>query len=263
MRGMDCMEEQLATYSLTVAYNGAPFAGFARQPGQLTVQGELERALSTLVGHPVEVVCAGRTDAGVHARAQVVSFDVQAGAFEGRSADAVLRSVNALTHDGISVRAFEQRAAGFSARFDATMRENRYFIYNQVAPPVFSEAFAWHVKQPLSVPDMCEAAEYLVGEHDFKSFCLACSAEGKRTFRYVDSVTFHACEEFGEPLLYVKVRGNAFLHSMVRAMVGTLVAVGRGLRPPAWVESVLQARQRSAAGENAPAHGLVLWSVEY
>ncbi len=259
-RGMD--EERL-TYSLTLAYDGAPFAGFARQPGQLTVQGEVERALSTLFRRPVEVTCAGRTDAGVHARAQVVSFDVLSPEMAGRKPAPFLRSLNALTHDGISVRSLDERAPGFSARFDAKMREYRYFIFNHECPPIFTDAFAWHVKKPLDVAVMEEGAAHLIGEHDFKSFCLAASAEGRRTFRYVDEISFHECQEFGEELLFVKVRGNAFLHSMVRAMVGTLVNVGKGTKPASWVAEALQARNRSAAGENAPAKGLVLWDVEY
>lgn len=251
------------TYSLTLAYNGAPFAGFARQPGQLTVQGEVEEALSMLLRREVEITCAGRTDAGVHARAQVVSFNAPVQEMEARKPDAFLRSMNALTHDAISFRSLDERPHGFSARFDAKMREYRYFIFNHEYPPMFTKAFAWHVKKPLDVDAMRVAAQNLVGEHDFKSFCLAASAEGRRTFRYVDEVSFHACQEFGEDLLYVKVRGNAFLHSMVRAMVGTLVAVGKGQRDPEWIKEVLSARRRSAAGENAPAHGLALWEVEY
>ena len=251
------------TYSLTLAYNGAPFAGFARQPGQLTVQGETERALSTVLRRPVEVTCAGRTDAGVHARAQVVSFDVAPDEMASRKPEVFLRSMNALTHDGISFRSLEERQPGFSARFDAKMREYRYFIFNHEFPPMFTDAFAWHVKKPLNVAAMEEGARFLIGEHDFKSFCMAASAEGRRTFRYVDEISFHQCAEFDERLIYIKVRGNAFLHSMVRAIVGTLVNVGKGTKPPSWVQEALAARRRSAAGENAPAKGLVLWDVEY
>ena len=252
------------TYSLNVAYNGTPFCGFARQPGQPTIQGELEHALELVFRTPIETVCAGRTDAGVHARGQVVSFDLPVGAEDGnRSRQSILKSLNALTADGIVITDMKHLPQGFSARFDAKMREYRYFIYNNEFPPIFSEDFSWHVKKRLDVDAMESAAEFLIGEHDFKSFCMAASAEGKRTFRYVDEVSFHRCVEFGEDLIYVKVRGNAFLHSMVRAMVGTLVAVGRGLRKPEWVQDVLAARSRAAAGENAPAKGLVLWNVEY
>ena len=254
---------ETCTYSLKVAYDGAPFCGFARQPGQLTIQGELEHALGLVLRMPIETTCAGRTDAGVHAKEQVVSFDVPEGLMGERSERSFLKSLNALTADGIVVYEVERREPGFSARFDAKMREYRYFIHNEPFPPIFSEAFCWHVKKPLDVDAMQRGAEFLIGEHDFKSFCMAASAEGRRTYRYVDEISFHRCEEFGERLLYVKVRGNAFLHSMVRAIAGTLVAVGKGQRSPEWIEKVLEARSRTAAGENAPAKGLVLWSVEY
>ena len=257
------MDREQLTYSLTLSYDGAPFAGFARQPGRLTVQGDVESALGTLFRRPIEVICAGRTDAGVHARSQVVSFDVRPEEMAGRKPAPFLRSLNALTHDGISVRSVDERTPGFSARFDAKIREYRYFIFNREYPHIFTDAFAWHVKKPLDVDAMRAGAAHLIGEHDFKSFCLAASAEGRRTFRYVDEISFHECCAFGEDLLFVKVRGNAFLHSMVRAMVGTLVNVGKGTKPAGWVAEALRARNRSAAGENAPAKGLVLWDVEY
>lgn len=249
--------------ALTVAYNGAPFAGFARQPGQLTVQGSLEEALALVFRRPVETVCAGRTDSGVHARGQVVSFEVDASELEGRSERRLLRSLNALTHEDIAVRALERRDLGFSARFSATLREYRYFICVDEAAPLFMKHFCWHVPKGLDVEAMREAATHLVGEHDFKSFCLAASAEGKSTMRRVFDIAVEPDEQWGERLVVVTVTGNAFLHSMVRTIVGTLVTVGLGRRKPAWVREVLEARNRSAAGENAPAQGLVFWRVSY
>lgn len=253
------------TYSIKVAYNGEPFCGFARQPGQLTVQGEIERALELVFKIPVDTVCAGRTDSGVHARGQVVSFDIPAEAIEGRSGNSIVRSLNALTADGIVVSELQQRTPGFSARFDANMREYRYFIHAASVPPIFMDAFAWHIstRDGLDVDAMRAGAEHLIGEHDFKSFCMAASAEGKRTFRNVSKIDFFEESVMGEQVLVVQIEGNAFLHSMVRAIVGTLVAVGRQKRPPEWVADVLAARNRRAAGENAPAKGLVLWDVRY
>lgn len=253
------------TYSIKVAYNGAPFCGFAKQPGQLTVQGELEHALALIFRMPVETVCAGRTDSGVHARGQVVSFVIPEEAMEGRTDRSVLRSLNALTADGIVVSEFREREDGFSARFDAQMREYRYFIYPHTIPPIFMEAFSWHVstESGLDVEAMREGARYLIGEHDFKSFCMAASAEGRRTFRNVSKIEFFEEEVMDERMLVVRIEGNAFLHSMVRAIVGTLVAVGKGQREPQWVANVLEACDRKAAGENAPAKGLVLWDVRY
>ena len=255
--------QNFETLSLTVAYNGKPFSGFARQPGQLTVQGELEHALGLLFRRDVETTCAGRTDAGVHARGQVVSFDIAPDELRDRTFASLMRSLNALTHDGVVVRDIARRERGFSARFDATEREYRYFICTDATPPIFLRDFSWHIPKPLDVGAMHEGARYLIGEHDFKSFCLAASAVGKPTCRNVHDISL-ACEEImGEHALVVTVCGNAFLHSMVRTIIGTLVMVGRGQRTPDWVADVLAACDRCAAGENAPAEGLVFWNVSY
>ena len=258
------MEEALHTVALTVAYDGAPFSGFARQPGQLTVQGSLEQALRVLLHRDVETVCAGRTDAGVHARGQVVSFDVTADELASRTSRSLKRSLNALVDDRVAVSQALLAPQGFSARFDAVEREYRYHIFTGDWRPVLIAQRVWHVPKPLDVDAMREGARYLVGEHDFKSFCMAASAEGKPTCRNVTSVSIGNVTMMGEEeAIAIRVRGNAFLHSMVRTMVGTLVAVGRGQHDPAWVQSVLQARDRRAAGENAPAQGLVFWRVRY
>ena len=251
------------TLSLTVSYNGAPFSGFARQPGQLTVQGELEQALSLVFRRPMGVVCSGRTDAGVHALGQVVSFDVANDELEGRNLYSLRRSLNALTHEDITVREVEERQPGFSARFDAQWREYHYHVCLDEVPPLFMRDFSWYVHGQLDIDAMREAAAHLVGEHDFKSFCMAASAVGKPTCRNVHEISLSREMIMGEGILTIKVVGNAFLHSMVRTIVGTLVMVGRGQRKPEWVREVLEARNRTAAGENAPAAGLVFWRVQY
>ncbi len=251
------------TLSLTVSYKGAPFSGFARQPGQLTVQGELEQALSLVFRRPMEVVCSGRTDAGVHALGQVVSFDVANDELEGRNLYSLRRSLNALTHEDITVREVEERQPGFSARFDAQWREYHYHVCLDEVPPLFMRDFSWYVHGQLDIDAMREAAAHLVGEHDFKSFCMAASAVGKPTCRNVHEISLSREMIMGEGILTIKVVGNAFLHSMVRTIVGTLVMVGRGQRKPEWVREVLEARNRTAAGENAPAAGLVFWRVQY
>ncbi len=260
-RAAACEREQ--TLSCTVAYDGAPFAGFAKQPGQLTVQGELEGALALLFRRPVDVVCAGRTDAGVHARGQVVSFEVDGDELRGRSLHNLRRSLNALTREGIVVRSVDERPRGFSARFDAQGRESRYFLATGDTPPVFTDRTSWYVGPNLDIAAMERGAAHLIGEHDFKSFCMAASAVGKPTCRHVSEISIAAEEILGEPHRVITVRGNAFLHSMVRTIVGTLVMVGRGQRDPGWVAEVLAARDRQAAGENAPARGLIFWSVAY
>lgn len=245
---------------LTVAYDGADFAGFARQPRQRTVQGELEQALSIWLKRPVEIVGAGRTDAGVHALGQVVSCPCGDPRVDDR---ALLRSLNALAGDGIAVREVRRARAGFSARFDAVSREYRYRIVASPVVPLFLRHVTWWMPRTLDVDAMRDGAAYLLGEHDFRSFCVTESAEGKRTVRKIDLIEMAEEEHLGERCLTVRVIGNAFLHSMVRVIVGTLVEVGTGRREPGWVGEALSACERSAAGPTAPAHGLTLWSVEY
>ena len=267
------MEDSRETLSLSMAYNGALFNGFARQPDQLTVQGNLEDALEVLLHRPVETTCAGRTDAGVHARGQVVSFDIETSELDqlrrypdGNSDpefSRLRRSLNAITHEDIRITDVQLRKPGFSARFDAKAREYRYFIANTPQPALFMRNFSWHVAHPLDVSAMQRASACLIGEHDFKSFCRASSAEGKPTCRNVMEVAIGTEQVLAEELLVVKVVGSSFLHSMVRTLVGSLVMVGKGLRAESWMAEVLAACDRTAAGETAPAQGLVFWDVRY
>ncbi|HSK47549.1 MAG TPA: tRNA pseudouridine(38-40) synthase TruA [Coriobacteriia bacterium] len=246
--------------ALTVAYDGAQFAGFARQPGLDTVQGRLETALGTLLRRDVETTGAGRTDSGVHALGQVVSF--HPGVELGDEAR-LRRSLNALTGDGIVIKRVRKAHQGFSARFDAVEREYRYRIVAGRVPPLFLSHYAWHVPSELDVSAMQTCAALLVGEHDFRSFCVTESAVGQRTVRRVEAIDFAEEEHLGEECLTVRVVGNAFLHSMVRVIVGTLVEVGAGRRDCDWVGEVLAARSRDAAGQTAPARGLTFWRVRY
>ena len=258
------MEGALHTVALTVSYDGTPFCGFARQPGQLTVQGSIETALRTLYRREVETVCAGRTDAGVHARGQVVSFDLSDDEFASRTARSLKRSLNALVDDRIAISAVQEAPSGFSARFDAVERVYRYFIFTGDYRPVLLADRVWHLPKRLDVDAMRAGAAHLIGEHDFKSFCMAVSAEGKPTCRNVSAIDIDCVTAAGEDdMIAIRVVGNAFLHSMVRTIVGTLALVGRGQRPPEWVAEVLAARDRRAAGENAPAAGLYFWQVNY
>ncbi len=252
-----------AVIAMRVTYRGEPFCGFAKQPGQLTVQGSLEEALAKVFRHPVETVCAGRTDSGVHARGQWVSFSLSAKEWNERSDYKVLKSLNALTHEDISVCEIMRKDLDFNARFSARSREYRYFICTDKPAPLLMRDFSWHLGKELDLEAMRKAASYLIGEHDFRSFCMAASAEGKTTNRNVVSIDIDEIEMWGESLVVITVVGNAFLHSMVRTIVGTLVLVGRGKREPEWVAEVLAACDRCAAGENAPAQGLVFWQVNY
>ena len=250
------------TLVVRLGYRGAGFAGFAEQPGQRTVAGELRLALQTVLRRPVELTCAGRTDAGVHALAQYVSLPVDAEEL-ALPADRLTRSLVALTPDDISLRALYRAPVGFSARFDAQARTYRYRIAAGEARPVLAWDHAWWYRGALDVAAMHEAAQVLVGEHDFKSFCKAASAEGRPTCRCLERVEVARVEEAGEELVAIDVTGNAFLHNMVRTIAGTLVEVGRGHRDPAWVGQVLAARDRTAAGPCAPAQGLTFVGVRY
>lgn len=254
--------EGAGTLVLRLGYRGAGFSGFAEQPGRRTVAGELRRALETTLGREVGLACAGRTDAGVHALSQHVSLPVTEGELSldgGR----LMRSLVALTPDDLAVQGVYRASVGFSARFDAVARRYRYRVCASEARPVLAWDHAWWYQGWLDVGAMDAAAACLVGEHDFRSFCKATSAEGRPTCRNVISVAVSRVQEAGEDLVAVDVCGNAFLHNMVRTMVGTLVEVGRGHRDPSWVAEVLAACDRRAAGPCAPAVGLTLVGVDY
>lgn len=253
------------TIAIGASYLGAPFCGFARQEGLTTVQGEVEDALRVVFRREVPTVCAGRTDAGVHARGQVMSADLSDEELDDRSMRSLARSLDALTDDAICVRKVVEVPYGFSARFDADWREYRYRLAYGSREPLFSRDFTWWLPScgELDVDSMREAADILVGEHDFKSFCVAASAVGKSTVREILGIDIYEESILGEEGLVVRVVGTAFLHSMVRTIVGTLVEVGCGRREPVWVSEVLEAGDRRAAGPNAPAHGLVFWHVRY
>lgn len=254
------------TTVLTLAYDGAPFAGFAKQEGQPTVQGLLEDSLATALRRPVDIVCAGRTDAGVHALGQVVSFP---SAVSDPPPAELLRSLNALAAPSVAIHEVRDAPEGFSARHDAVAREYRYRLVPGSVPPVFLAKTAWWVKGRLDLGAMREAGEALLGEHDFASFCVAETAQrvqaapGMGTVRSIELLEVSTACDLGEHHAVIRVVGRAFLHSMVRVIAGTLVDVGRGKRPPAWVGDALAARDRGAAGQTAPAHGLTLWHVTY
>lgn len=256
---------------LKVAYDGTDFSGFAAQSPQQhvrTVAGELERALKIVLRRPCDLVCAGRTDAGVHALGQYVSVPLTQIETEQLANDGpqrMLNSLNALLPKDISIREMLRAPLGFSARFDAQARHYRYRIICGSSRPIFTARWVWWIRQsqPLNIEAMQQAANYLIGEHDFITFCKAISAVGKPTHRYLERVDFCWEEQLGERQLVMDIVGNAFLHNMVRAIMGTLVEVGRDKRSPQWVDQALRARDRTAAGPTAPASGLTFWDVRY
>lgn len=251
-----------ATLVVCLGYRGAGFSGFAEQEGQRTVAGELRRALETVLRRDVEMTCAGRTDAGVHALGQYVSVPVAASELSLDS-NRLQRALTALAPEDISIRGVYRAQAGFSARFDAVGRDYRYRIAPGPVRPALAFDYTWWFAGSLDVGSMAKAAQALVGEHDFRSFAKASSVAGKRTWRCLESVDVREYEEVGEALVVVDVSGNAFLHNMVRTIVGSLVEVGRGRRDPSWVGEVLAARDRRAAGQCAPARGLTFVRARY
>jgi tRNA pseudouridine38-40 synthase len=243
----------MTTYRLDLSYDGSGYRGFARQDGQRTVQGELESALTTILGEAVTTVAAGRTDAGVHARQQVLSFDLAGEA----DVDSTLRRLNGLVGPEVVANRLEAAADGFSARFSAKWRRYRYFVDPTSSPDPLLRAWVWHWGRPLDVTAMEQAAADMVGEHDFTSFCRA--ASGRSSVRTV----LEAGWTNEGRLLVFDVKAAAFCHQMVRSMVGFCVAAGTGKVDPDSLEEVLAARDRNAAPEIAPPHGLILWEVGY
>ena len=251
-----------ATLVFRVAYDGSSYSGFAEQPGQTTVAGELRRAIETLLRRPIDLTCAGRTDAGVHAVAQYISVPV-ADTELALTRRRWLRAMDALLGKDIAINEVYKARKGFSARFDARSRTYTYRIADRDARPVLSRGAVWWHRYPLDVDAMAAACPALLGEQDFKSFCKVASAVGKPTCRFVREVSFASERQLGEELIAFTITGNAFLHSMVRTIVGSLVEVGSGRRDEEWLAQALAACDRLAAGPTAPPQGLCFMNVEY
>jgi tRNA pseudouridine38-40 synthase len=241
---------------LVVAYDGTGFHGFALQPGLTTVGGALAGALERHLRHTVELTCAGRTDAGVHAWGQVVSFDARADVDPA----GLQRSVNRALRPRVVVRAAEIAAEGFDARRGATGRRYRYTVRNHPVADPFTAGTAWHVERPLDLGAMRLACDPLYGEHDFSSFCRRPPVEGASLVRVVRDARW---VDLGDGMLRFDIEASSFCQQMVRSVVGTLVEVGLGKRRAGEMTAVLRARSRVAAGQPAPPHGLCLWEVYY
>ncbi|MYH72856.1 MAG: tRNA pseudouridine(38-40) synthase TruA [Acidimicrobiia bacterium] len=243
----------------TVAYDGGSYHGFAVNMGVRTIGGDLTEALTKCLRQSIELTCAGRTDTGVHAWGQIVSFDAP----EDADLLRVRTAVNRMLGPTIVVRALEAAPEGFDARFDATSRAYRYTILNRDVPDPFLAATAWHYPYPLDVDKMNAAAAAVVGEHDFASFCRrqhAADGTEKSRVRVVNRAGWHSDDP---NLLCFEIEASSFCHQMVRSITGALVEIGAGRRPPEAMAAILAARDRSAVGNLAPPHGLCLWSVSY
>lgn len=245
---------------LTLAYDGTGLVGWQRQPSGTSVQALLEEAFLPLEAGGVVVAGAGRTDAGVHALGQVASVCLP----RAMAPDAVVRALNMRLP--AAVRVLDARIVGpdFHARFSAVAKTYRYRIWNGPVVSPFERPYVWHVAHPpLDVAAMDDAAHRLVGHHDFAAFQGAGSDATTSERTIFSSRVCASAQREGEAIVTYEVRGDGFLRHMVRAIVGTLVEVGRGRRPATWMDEVLAAKQRAAAARTAPPAGLFLVAVEY
>jgi tRNA pseudouridine38-40 synthase len=240
---------------LTLAYDGSAYRGFQVQPNGTTIQSVMEEALGRLLQEPVRLRAAGRTDAGVHAREQVVDFS-DAG---NRPPETILRGGNALLPPDIRILSAEAVPETFDARRDAKEKEYRYFLHlHPVASPFFSR-FAYHIEKPLDLHAVREGLSHIVGEHDFSSF----RGQGCTAKTTVRTIYRAELDRLHPSLAFIAISGSGFLRHMVRNLAGTLIDVGRGKYPPERVRELLSLSNRSEAGPTAPARGLFLWKVTY
>jgi tRNA pseudouridine38-40 synthase len=249
---------------LTVAYDGAGFHGFAEASAVPTVMGALRETIERVVRQPVELVGAGRTDAGVHGWGQVVSGDLPADI----DLDDLRRRVSRMLGPAVVIRDASWAEDDFHARFSAQWRHYRYDVLNTPTANPFLAATTWHVPQPLHLWAMNLGCDPLIGEHDFSSFCRRPKVADDQhppsmTRRVLRAGWTEVTSDRGDPLLRFEIRANAFCHQMVRSIVGTLVDVGLGRRSAGDMRSILVRRDRTAAGQVAPPHGLCLWEVGY
>jgi tRNA pseudouridine38-40 synthase len=242
--------------ALGIEYDGSAFSGWQSQlnPHLQTVQENLEQALSCVADHPVTVLCAGRTDAGVHASGQVVHFDTLA----TRPLKAWVHGTNSNLPARVVVRWAKEVPGDFHARFSATSRRYRYLISNTAVRPAMYTQFVTHHHQPLDAEAMHAAGQYLLGENDFSSF-RAAGCQSRTAMRHVTEVRVRRSEE----LVIVDIEANAFLLHMVRNIVGTLFEIGEGRKPPQWAGDLLGLRDRTQAAPTAPPNGLSLVGVRY
>jgi len=245
----------------TVAYDGTAYAGFQRQPGLPTVQGALEDAVSTVTGQPTRIIGAGRTDAGVHARGQVISF-VSATTLPLAT---LQRALNATLPRDIVVSEVEDVAQDFDARFSARSRAYEYVVYNAPAPSPFWRLYSHYVAEALDVQRMGEALIHLLGRHDFAAFGspMEHTRNGAMVRGGTERTLLTARCWMAQPFVYFYVEADAFLRHMVRQVVGTVLKVGRGRLAPVDVLTILRSRRVGAAGPAAPAQGLYLVKVSY
>lgn len=240
--------------ALGIEYDGSGFFGWQSQPDGRTVQDALQIALSQIAAESITVIAAGRTDTGVHALEQVIHFDTQA----KRPLTAWVRGANALLPPAVSVLWAHEVDDEFHARFSAQARSYRYFLFCRPVRSALQYGKVGWFHQPLDVEKMREAAQYLLGEHDFSAF-RASECQAKSAVKNMTSITI----QHQDGMISLDLTANAFLHHMVRNIVGCLVYVGKGKHPPQWVRQVLEARDRSFAAPTFAPDGLYLRLIKY
>ena len=241
-------------YAACIEYDGTPYFGWQRLSHGPSVQAEVEKSLSKVANHVVELVCAGRTDSGVHGIGQIVHFESEA----IRDQKAWKMGCNTNLPDDISMRWIQTVDDKFHARFSAKSRRYRYIILNQITrPAIIYNKVCWH-KDQLDADLMHQAAQLLLGENDFSSF-RASGCQAKHAMRELQSISVSREGQY----IYVDIVANAFLHHMVRNIVGSLFEVGKQAKPIEWFTELLEVKDRNQAGITAPACGLYFVSVEY
>ena len=242
-------------YKLKISYDGTRYYGWEHQPDRETIQGKLETVLTRMCDDKfVDVIGAGRTDAGVHARAMVANARMDT----GMSCEEILTYMNRYLPDDIAVLEVREASERFHARYKAVGKTYRYTCFDGPVKPVFDRKYYTAVDTVLDVEKMQQGAMYLEGEHDYKSFC-GNSRMKKSTVRIVDTITISRRKGY----VYFTFHGTGFLQNMVRIMVGTLLEVGLGRMEPEQVRDILEAKDRKVAGPTAPAKGLCLMKVDY
>lgn len=244
----------MKNYKLIIEYDGSRYYGWQRQPGQNTIQGKVENILSILCGKEIEVIGAGRTDAGVHARGMAANAFMDT----PLSAEEIRDYLNRYLPDDIAVREVREASPRFHARYNAIGKTYRYTCFDGPVKSVFDRKYYTPLCEAPDLERMRRAARILEGEHDFRNFCVNPRMK-KSTVRRVDRIDI---EREGDYLLFT-VHGTGFLQNMVRIMVGTLLEVGFGRMEPEQIREALEARERQKAGPTAPAQGLCLLSVDY
>lgn len=241
-------------FAVGLEYDGTAYAGWQSQRGIRSVQELAEQALSRIADSPIALVCAGRTDAGVHAREQVAHFDTDA----VRPLRGWLLGANTNLPRDISVAWVRPVPAHFHARYSAEARTYRYYIFNRGVRSALAEKRAAHIHRPLDHERMREGTLALIGEHDFSAF-RSSECQARSTVRRLTRLTVERDGDW----IAIEVTANAFLHHMVRNIAGLLIAIGQGEQRPAWAREVLESRDRTRGGVTAPPAGLYMWSIDY